>query len=92
MASPTLYAGQTARARIEAEEANRAPVGVSLFIRFYGGDDALVQVAWPRHVLEPGAEQEFVWRVDDTGGQPIAATGIALDADDGAPERSISTA
>jgi ADP-ribosylglycohydrolase len=83
VASPTLYAGQTVRARIEAEQTNEATVCVSLFIRFYDGNDALVRVGGPKHLLEPGAAHELVWRLADTGAQPIAAIGVELGAGDG---------
>jgi ADP-ribosylglycohydrolase len=85
VASPTLYSGQTVRARIQADGANEAPVQASAFIRFYDGTDALVWLAGPGAVLEAGAEHDFEWRVEDTGGQPVAAVGVELRAGDGAP-------
>jgi ADP-ribosylglycohydrolase len=84
VASPTLYPGQVLRARIEADPANEAPVGVALFVRAYDGQDALGRTPGSRVVLEPGAEQELQWRVGDTGGQPIAAVGLELDGAGGA--------
>jgi ADP-ribosylglycohydrolase len=83
--SPTLYSGQTIRARIQADRANEASVQASAFIRFYDGTDALVRLAGPGALLEAGAEHDFEWRVEDTGGQPVAAVGVELRAGDGAP-------
>jgi ADP-ribosylglycohydrolase len=84
LASPTLYAGQTVRARVEADRANEASVSVFPFIRFYDGSDALTRVTGQETAIEPGEDQDLVWRVQDTGGQPIAAIGVELGASDGA--------
>src|SRR5262249_17448380 len=41
MASPTLYPGQTVRARIAADEHNSGPVTSRLYAQVYGADDQL---------------------------------------------------
>jgi ADP-ribosylglycohydrolase len=60
-ASPTLYPGQTVRARVEG-----APC--RLLVRAYDGADELVTIR--------GGLGEHVWRVPDTGGQPIVEVGL----------------
>ena len=81
LASPTLYPGQTVRARVVAGEANKAPVSCRLYLRAYGSDDQLVRTYGPGQALEPGAEHEFAWRVADTGGAPVAEVGVEVAAD-----------
>jgi ADP-ribosylglycohydrolase len=62
VASPTLYPGQTLRARVRGEAAWRLAIAV------YDGRDKLRLVRGP--------EREPVWRLPDTGGQPIAQVGL----------------
>jgi hypothetical protein len=45
MASPTLYPGQTVRARVVPDAGNETPVTVRLYLRAYGADDALVRMS-----------------------------------------------
>jgi len=80
LASPTLYPGQTIRARIEADGDNTEPVACRLYLRVYSPDDALVSASGPEAALEPGASHAFEWRVPDTNGQPIAAVGLEIGA------------
>jgi ADP-ribosylglycohydrolase len=63
-ASPTLYPGQTVRARVDG-----APC--RLLVRVYDGTDDLVTLRGPEQ-----AGGELAWRVPDTGGQPVAQVGI----------------
>jgi ADP-ribosylglycohydrolase len=81
VASPTLYPGQKVRAAVSADPAGSGPVRCRLFLRHYGEKDALVTVIGPEETLAPGAERELVWRVPDTGGQPIARIGLELLSD-----------
>ncbi len=78
LASPTLYPGQTVRAAIAADATNQTPVECRLYIRTYGANDELVRTYGPAVVLTPGAEHECSWRIDDTGGAPIAEIGVEL--------------
>lgn len=78
LASPTLYPGQTIRARVEADPANPGPLAVGLYIQSYGAEDALSRTDGPEVRLEPGDEHTFSWRVPDMGGQPIAAVGLQV--------------
>jgi hypothetical protein len=80
LASPTLYAGQTVRAGIEADGNNATPVECGLFVRVYGTDDQLMSMYGPQTTLAPSARHEFVWQIDDTQGAPIAEIGVELTA------------
>jgi ADP-ribosylglycohydrolase len=81
IASPTLYPGQTLRARVVAEPRNDGPVECRLYLRVYGEDDALVRVHGPNITLAPGSGHEFTWRIPDTGGAPVAEVGVELLSD-----------
>jgi ADP-ribosylglycohydrolase len=82
LASPTLYPGQDVRARVVADAGNGGEVTCRLFIRAYGAhDDALLIHYGPEAVLEPGSEHELRWRVEGTGGQPIARIGLEIRSD-----------
>ncbi|MCS6847026.1 MAG: ADP-ribosylglycohydrolase family protein [Anaerolineae bacterium] len=83
LASPTLYPGQTVRARIEADADNGRPIICRLYVRRYGLNDELVRVYGPEVALSPGAAHIFVWRMPDMGGQPIAEIGLELSNKDG---------
>jgi len=78
LASPTLYPGQTVRAWVAADGGNETPVTCRLYIRTYGADDELVRTYGPETILEPGAGHAFEWRIEDTGGAPIAQVGLEL--------------
>ena len=78
LASPTLYPGQTVRARLSAGGDNATPVTCGLYLRFYGAEDRLERVAGPCALFGPGEAQEFVWRIPDTGGAPIAEIGVEI--------------
>ena len=78
LASPTLYPGQTVRAAVAADGGNETPVTCRLYIRAYGADDELVRTCGPETILEPGAGHAFEWRIEDTGGAPIAQVGLEL--------------
>ncbi|HMQ34571.1 MAG TPA: ADP-ribosylglycohydrolase family protein, partial [Chloroflexaceae bacterium] len=78
LAAPTLYPGQTVRARLSADPASAGPVRCRLLIQIYGADDRLSPIAGPEAALTPGAAAELAWRVPDTGGRPIATVGLEL--------------
>jgi ADP-ribosylglycohydrolase len=78
LASPTLYPGQTVRARVVADSENDVAVTCRLYIRTYGANDDLVRSYGPKVVLTPGASREFRWRIEDTGGAPIAEFGVEI--------------
>ena len=81
LASPTLYPGQTVRAGMAADGGNEMPVTCRLYIRVYGADDELVRTYGPETMLEPGADHAFEWRIEETGGAPIAEVGLELSSE-----------
>jgi ADP-ribosylglycohydrolase len=81
LASPTLYPGQTIRARVGAGAGYGLPVRVGLMIQHYGNDDAMVASLGADRVLSPGAWETLEWRVPDQGGAPIASVGISISAE-----------
>lgn len=80
-ASPTLYPGQTVRARVTAGEANSDPVTVGLYLSHYGAGDALVRAAGPAVSLAPGTHTELDWTVPPLGGAPVAEVGLQLSSE-----------
>ncbi len=78
MATPLVYSGQTARARVIAGAQNVSEVEVWLRILIYGRNDALTEVDGDPVALSPGAGTVLSWRLPDAGGQPIQAIGIAV--------------
>lgn len=80
IASPTLYPGQTVRARVLADASNTKPVRLGLYISIYGKDDEIEAIDGPEATLSPGAEHVFTWPIPDTAGAPIAQIGVALAA------------
>lgn len=81
IASPTLYAGQTVRAGLEADGANAQPVRVRLYLRHFDPEDELVRVHGPSMSLEPGRTGSLVWPIPDRSGLPIEEVGIELDTE-----------
>jgi ADP-ribosylglycohydrolase len=79
LASPALYPGQTVHAGIWADEANPGPVTCRLQTRVYQGpDDQLVTVHGSPVELAPGVYHELLWKIEETGGNPIASIGIEI--------------
>lgn len=78
LASPTLYPGQTVRARVTAHPANESPVTVGLYLRRYGANDKLyLECARPVELVPQGS-RVLEWTIPDLGGQPVAEIGIYL--------------
>ena len=77
MATPLIYSGQTARARVIANSRNVGDVAVSLSVLVYRRADALEAVESEGVALAPGEEKVLDWRLPDTDGQPIQSIGIA---------------
>jgi len=84
LASPTLYPGQVARARLVADAANVDTVTLRLYARHYNEDDALAIIGGESVRVAPGEEVELSWRVPETGNQPIACIGIEITGENGA--------
>lgn len=87
VASPTLYQGQTVRARVTGDAT------VRLVVRVYDGADEPRTVAGP-----PSPAGDLSWRVPDLGGQPVVAVGLQTDGPaelhhltwDGAPDVTLT--
>ncbi len=78
LAAPTLYPGQTVRARVTADASNAAPVSVRLCAQIYGAGDELQERGGEAIELAPGAEATLTWRVPDMNGDPIATIGVEV--------------
>lgn len=78
IASPSLYPGQTVRARVLADSSNDRPVQVSLYLRRYDGTNRLVTVRGETLEMAPGQDCEMAWQIPDLGGQPTAEIGLAI--------------
>jgi ADP-ribosylglycohydrolase len=76
--SPTLYPGQTVRARVEAAPDNAQAVTCGLYLRRYGAEDTLILERGPQTELAPGASHDFVWPITGSGAEPIAEIGVEV--------------
>lgn len=77
MACPTLYPGQTVRAKVRASAGNKKPVACALIADCYGADDALEEIGGSdRQTMAPGESAELYWRVPETDGRPVAQVGV----------------
>ena len=77
-ASPTLYAGQTVRARMEACPHNNDNIEACLYVKVYSNDDQLKIMRSTPVAVDPGSQQVFEWLIPDTGGSPLAKVGLEL--------------
>jgi len=78
LASPTLYPGQTMRARVSADPGNPEPVTAQLFIRHYDASDRLATTYGPDAAIAAGDSHDYMWRIPNMGGQPIAQIGLEV--------------
>ena len=79
--SPTLYGGQTVRARVVADVNNASAVTCGLYLRTYRAEDARGLYHGAEAVLEPGGETLLTWKVEETDGEPIAEIGVEISSD-----------
>ncbi|MCX6017664.1 MAG: ADP-ribosylglycohydrolase family protein [Chloroflexi bacterium] len=80
LAAPTLYPGQTVRARVLAAATNTAPVRVNLCAQIYSAGDVLEARRSDVMEIAPGAEAALQWLVPDMSGDPIATIGIEVNS------------
>jgi ADP-ribosylglycohydrolase len=80
IACPTLYPGQTVRARLSADADNAGPVDAALHIHLYGAEDIPTVLRSPARPLRPGEAAALEWIIPATDGQPIFEVGIELTA------------
>jgi len=83
-AAPTLYPGQTLRARLSADRKNSAPVRVGFQLQIYGQDNLLFDRHGPWQYVAKGEWIDLDWQVPDLVGAPIARVGISISADEAA--------
>lgn len=80
MGTPTLYPGQTVRARLVAPKDNVGAVEARLMLKVFGEKDRLRDVCGEAVTLAPGGEIILAWRVPEFDGQPIGEVGLSLTA------------
>ncbi|MBC8104751.1 MAG: ADP-ribosylglycohydrolase family protein [Cytophagales bacterium] len=76
--SPTLYSGQTIRARIFADAENPRPAETALTLWVSGKENTRERLRGPVLRLPPGTSGELVWQTPDTNGCPIVEVGIEI--------------
>ncbi|MBV9864184.1 MAG: ADP-ribosylglycohydrolase family protein [Abitibacteriaceae bacterium] len=81
VASPTLYPGQTVRARVVADDKNHQATTCRLYLRIYGAQDKLTNIYGPEINLEPGSSHEFTWPIEDTSSLPIVQIGVEVSSE-----------
>jgi hypothetical protein len=82
-ACPTLYPGQTVRARIVGDGQNARHTEVRLYVKVYGADDRLEILRGAAYSLEPGSSHHLSWEVPDTDGRPVAEVGLEVGGNSG---------
>lgn len=78
MATPTVYPGQTVRARLVAPADNAGAVEVRLTLKVFGDKDKLCDVDGQAKTLAPGSAVLLEWRLPDFDGQPIGEIGVVV--------------
>ncbi len=85
VACPTLYSGQTVRARVMADDTNESTVAVRLCLTTLPSDHAGNGTRSPATAIAPGQETLLTWRIPPTDGSPIARIGLELESADERP-------
>jgi hypothetical protein len=78
IACPTLYPGQTVRARVSADAANPGMVNTALHARCYGAEDNPTLLRGSDRSLAPGEAVTLEWTVPPADSQPIFEVGLEL--------------
>ncbi len=76
MGSPSVCAGQTLRALVEAAPENRGAIAVSPLLYHYGAGDLLEGALGETFSLESGQKTVLEWKIPEFDGQPIAKVGL----------------
>ena len=84
LASPTIYTGQTIKARVTASSDNTSPINCNLYLQPYVAQDELGFVKAEPVSLAAGESQNLEWVVPDTDASPIALVGLELSGNNGA--------
>lgn len=78
LASPTLYTGQTIKARVVADDNNTQSIGIVVYVKHYNFDDNFSILYSDEFVLSAGESKLIEWQVPNTKGYPIAQVGIQI--------------
>ena len=81
-ASPTLYSGQTVKARLEAGAANSGTITARLYCSVFTETDELAPIHGDSQEIAPQGAALMHWRLPDTQGYPIFEIGIELESRD----------
>jgi ADP-ribosylglycohydrolase len=87
MACPTLCPGHVVKGRLVADTGNSAPTRIAAFVGYYDGNDELAYHYGSLFTLDPGAAENFQWRIEELNGAPIAQFGFELHSDGAAQGR-----
>jgi ADP-ribosylglycohydrolase len=79
LSSPTLYPGQTVRARLRADD----PVTVALFIRLARSTETDGTIESERRPIAAGKDTEIVWSVPDSDRYPVFSVGLSIETEAG---------
>jgi len=80
-ASPTIYPGQTVHARLSADNENGMNVQCCPYVRIYGEEDRLMVKRGEIKEMLPGSDWTLEWKMESTGGAPIAEIGVEISSD-----------
>nr|MBA3874987.1 ADP-ribosylglycohydrolase family protein [Anaerolineae bacterium] len=78
LASPTLYPGQTVRSSFSADENNPNGINLTLYLNYYGANDAYVSCEGPTVSIKAGQVSDLTWTIPDLDSAPVAEIGFAL--------------
>jgi ADP-ribosylglycohydrolase len=76
LASPTLYPGQTIRARLSMPNPDNGPVTARLVVESYDGDDRTVTTGGPDVVISTEQDHDVSWSLPSSVPHPIHAVGL----------------
>ena len=80
LASPTLYPGQTVRARL-LSASDQSTVQAGLYLRYYGPNDDLVRLCSPGQAILPGQSTDLTWEIPGFGSDPIVEVGVCVESE-----------
>ncbi len=76
--NPSVFPGQTLRARVEAAPENSGPLEAALLLYRYGEKDELFAEMSAPTTLEKGQKTVLEWKIPEFEGYPIAKAGLRL--------------
>ncbi|MGI4744880.1 MAG: ADP-ribosylglycohydrolase family protein [Janthinobacterium lividum] len=84
IACPTLYSGQTLKARLIADPGGDRELGIALAILVYTDGDIERRFDSPVTILRPGEAVILDWVIPELGGQPVGRVGVVCSKGGGA--------